>query len=81
MRGYSGSDVSDDGSLLFTNPVVSPGRSLTFTSTLNGADVATYTFGQDVFAGDIRPSGTLFSYARTTAPSAFDLHVATMPTR
>lgn len=75
------SDVSDDGSLLLTNPVVAPRRSLTFTSTLTGADVATYEFGQDVFAGDISPSGTLFSYARTTAPSAFDLHVATMPTQ
>lgn len=72
------SDVSDDGSLLFTNPVVAPRRSLTFTSTLDGADVATYEFGQDVFAGDVSPSGTLFSYTRTTAPSAFDLHVATM---
>jgi hypothetical protein len=39
------SDVTDDGALVLTNRVVAPRRSLTFTSTLTGADVATYEFG------------------------------------
>ncbi|MBB5786415.1 WD40 repeat domain-containing protein [Jiangella mangrovi] len=72
-------DVTDDGAFVLTNRVVAPRRTLTFTSTLTGVDVATYEFGQDVFPGDISPDGDLFSYARTTAPSAFDVHVARSP--
>ncbi|WP_158564083.1 WD40 repeat domain-containing protein [Jiangella anatolica] len=78
---YDGvSDVTDDGTLALTHRLVAPRRTLTFTSTLTGADVATYEFGQDVFPGDISLDATLFTYARTTAPSAFDVHVARTPT-
>lgn len=77
---YDGvSDVTDDGALALTNRLVAPRRTLTFTSTLTGADVAAYDFGQDVFPGDVSPDGSLFTYARTTAPSAFDVHVAHSP--
>ncbi|TDC51984.1 hypothetical protein E1212_10250 [Jiangella ureilytica] len=70
------SDVTDDGALLLTHPVVAPRRSLTFTDSVTGADVATYEFGHDVFPGDISRDATLFSYARSTGPSAFTVHVA-----
>ncbi|TDD64608.1 hypothetical protein E1262_27765 [Jiangella aurantiaca] len=77
---YDGvSDVTDNGAMVLTNRIIAPRRSLTFTSTLTGADVATFEFGHDVFPGDISPDGTLFTYARTTAPSAFDVHVARTP--
>lgn len=73
------SDVTDDGSLLLVNRTAAPRRTLTFTSTVTGTPVATYDFAQDVFGGDISPDGTLFSYGRTTAPSAFAVHVAHSP--
>jgi hypothetical protein len=74
-------DVTDDGALVLTGRVVAPRRTVTFTDPLTGAPQATYDFASDVFAGDISPDGTLFSYALTTAPSAFDVHVARMPGR
>lgn len=69
------SDVTDDGTLVLTGRLVAPRRTLTFT----GTATTTYDFPSDVFAGDISPDGTLFTYAQTTAPSAFDVHVARTP--
>ncbi|MGN9909180.1 WD40 repeat domain-containing protein [Phytohabitans sp. LJ34] len=75
------SDVTDDGARMLTGRVVAPRRTLTFSDTSTGTPAATYDFASDVFAGDISPDGTLFTYALTTAPSAFDVHVARMPGR
>jgi dipeptidyl aminopeptidase/acylaminoacyl peptidase len=75
------SDVTDDGALVLTGRVVAPRRTVTFTDTATGTPAVTYDFASDVFAGDISPNGTLFTYTLTTAPSAFDVQVARMPGR
>jgi WD40 repeat protein len=60
-------DVTDDGELVLTGRAAAPRRSLTFTDTVTGGPAATYDFGSDVFAGDISPDGTLFTYTLSTS--------------
>jgi WD40 repeat protein len=73
------SDVSNDDTLILSGRWAAPRRSLKLSMAATGTAIVTFDFAADVFAGDIRADGSLFSYALNTAPSAYDVYVGRVP--